>query len=64
MYHAYLSDAAKWNGGRGKRRIENLTDAGINKVISYHMNYSLTCFFKMSLLFWFGELLIHLPRRM
>ena len=28
VYHAYLADAAKWNGARGKHRVENLTDTG------------------------------------
>eukprot|EP00026_Physarum_polycephalum_P005510 Phypoly_transcript_05545.p1 GENE.Phypoly_transcript_05545~~Phypoly_transcript_05545.p1 ORF type:complete len:306 (+),score=78.84 Phypoly_transcript_05545:126-1043(+) len=33
VYHAYLSDAAKWNGARGKHKVENLTDTGMAAVI-------------------------------
>jgi hypothetical protein len=29
VYHAYLSDAAKWNGARGKHKVENLTDTDV-----------------------------------
>jgi len=29
VYHAYLADAAKWNGAKGKHKIENLTDSDV-----------------------------------